>query len=540
MYIAPQSNIRILKDVPLDNTYNHTLYWESESDQANYFMSKQKYNLTNQTYQRVNKGTMRVDVVADNLYDCNYLMFQNTGFGNKWFYCFIKSVEYINNEVSEISYELDSMQTWHFNYQLEQCYVEREHSITDNIGDNILPEPLQVGEYVLNGEYGKINEIMTTLATVDLTELAVAVIVVNVEDDTSEGSLYDGIYGSGTIYVFTTENTREIDQLIYSYRDSPDSIIGMYMFPKVMVQPFPNPPDNKLPFRSVARDYTYQGIALSQAATIDGYTPINKKLYTYPYNFFHVDNANGSSLELRYEFFENLQPILQVKGVITQPVELSIRPVNYKNVPSYDATTGYTQLNTESLILSDYPICSWNIDAYQAWVAQNKVPLMNSLVTGGISSLIGMDYGSSKNNPAGQYMVAQGAGNILAQITNAANAIYAASIAADISKGSFNNGNINCAKLMQTFYCGRMSITKDFAKTIDDFFTMFGYACREVKKPLRTTRPHWNYIKTIGCIITGSIPCDEANKICQIYDNGITFWKNPSEVGNYSLDNSPQ
>ena len=31
---------------------------------------------------------------------------------------------------------------------------------------------------------------------------------------------------------------------------------------------------------------------------------------------------------------------------------------------------------------------------------------------------------------------------------------------------------------------------------------------------------------------------DDVRKICSIYDSGITFWKNPSEVGNYSLDNS--
>ena len=26
--------------------------------------------------------------------------------------------------------------------------------------------------------------------------------------------------------------------------------------------------------------------------------------------------------------------------------------------------------------------------------------------------------------------------------------------------------------------------------------------------------------------------------ICKIFDNGITFWKNGNEIGNYSLDNS--
>ena len=43
---------------------------------------------------------------------------------------------------------------------------------------------------------------------------------------------------------------------------------------------------------------------------------------------------------------------------------------------------------------------------------------------------------------------------------------------------------------------------------------------------------------TNGCVLKGNAPADDIRKICSIYDDGITFWKNPSEVGNYSLDNS--
>ena len=134
MYIEPNSNIRILKDVPLDKTFDHTIYFNSASAQATYFMGLQKYNLNNYTYQRVKRGYARVGIKADNLYDCNYMMFQNTSYGNKWFYAFITSVEYLNNECSQIEFEIDVMQTWFFDYSLDQCFVEREHTVTDNIG----------------------------------------------------------------------------------------------------------------------------------------------------------------------------------------------------------------------------------------------------------------------------------------------------------------------------------------------------------------------------------------------------------------------
>ena len=79
---------------------------------------------------------------------------------------------------------------------------------------------------------------------------------------------------------------------------------------------------------------------------------------------------------------------------------------------------------------------------------------------------------------------------------------------------------------------------------------MFGYATNKVKTPNRNSRPHWNYVKTRGCVLhsgrvaadgtlTGGLPADDMAKINAIYDNGITFWKNGSEVGDYSLNNKP-
>ena len=94
MYIEPNSVIKLLNNVPLDNTYNHTIRFDSLSEQTTYFNSKVKYTFSNQSYQRVVKGRMRLGIGADQVYDCNYLMFQNTGFGNKWFYAFVTGVEY--------------------------------------------------------------------------------------------------------------------------------------------------------------------------------------------------------------------------------------------------------------------------------------------------------------------------------------------------------------------------------------------------------------------------------------------------------------
>ena len=138
----------------MDNTYEHTIYFNNRQTQATYFAARTLYDLTAQSYQRVQKGKMRVKVNAENLYNANYLMFQNAAFGNKWFYAFITAVEYINDAVSEITFEIDVMQTWlegtGLDYVLEECYVEREHTQTDVLFENLVEEHIDFGsEYVV-------------------------------------------------------------------------------------------------------------------------------------------------------------------------------------------------------------------------------------------------------------------------------------------------------------------------------------------------------------------------------------------------------
>lgn len=146
MYIAPNSTIILLKDVPLSRDYTDTIFFTSAAAQTSYFQSAYvKKTFTAQSYQRVKKWVMRLEVLADEIYDYNYMMFQNTSFGSKWFYAFITNVEYINNSVSEITYELDVMQVWLFEATVKPSYVERETPETDVIGDHIEPEPIDLG-----------------------------------------------------------------------------------------------------------------------------------------------------------------------------------------------------------------------------------------------------------------------------------------------------------------------------------------------------------------------------------------------------------
>ena len=508
MYIEPATNIRLLHNVPLDTSYDHTIYFSSASAQSSYFIGLTKYSLASQTYQRVQRGRARVQYKADDLYDCNYMMFQNANYGTKWFYAFITGVEFVNNITSEITFEIDVMQTWFFDCSPDYCFVEREHVDNDAIGSHIEPEPVSLGEYVMNG--------YTALGTA-LQPLAVYVMIVD-EDEDPNGTLYDGIYGGATLFAYNSDDIEGIKAKLSEYLQKPDAIVGMYMAPVIATGSVIPDGGKQIEYSDAAYTLSYSGDAITSGTALNGYVPKNNKLYTYPYSFFHIDNASGAELNLRYEFFTDLTPKCDISVPMTMPIQCTLRPKGYKG--SNDNT-----YNAESISLTNYPMCSWSTDAFKAWLAQNAIPIGAELIKSAAGGAIFGGIGGT-------------VGGLVGGVANALSQGYQASIQADIARGSINNGNGNVAAGKQLFYGGRASITQDYAMMIDDFFTMYGYAVRRCKVPNRSARPHWNYVKTIGCCITGSVPADDMRKICGIYDAGITFWKNGSEVGNYSLNNS--
>ena len=515
MYINPQTNIKLLKNVPLDTTYEHTIYFSSASDQSTYFASLVKYNLTNYTYQRVKRGYARIGIKADSLYDCNYMMFQNTAYGSKWFYAFITSVEYVNDECSEIAFELDVMQTWFFNCKPDYCFVEREHSKSDNVGDNILPEPVEIGEQIYSAGVNQVD---------NLGELCVIVESLDTTAAEFSGVIYDGIYGAGNKKAFRIDDYSGINTYLKTFAQKTDNILSIYMCPRVTISSSPLPTEG----HSVDNNYDayekeYVAQKISGTETLNGYTPKNKKLYTFPYNMFSVIDGSGNELQLRYEFFSNGSPTLILNSTCSLPVQVMVRPKNYK---------GMSECYSESLTLSGFPMCSWGIDSYQAWVAQHSLPQKVQTGMGVIGSVIA----SVVAPPIG---VAVAGMSALNAVTSSMLQKYQASVASDSVKGNQNNGGVNTAAKTNNFFCGRKCCQYQYARAIDNFFSMYGYATKRVKKPNRNSRPHWNYVKTVGCTITGSVPADDMRKICSIYDNGITFWKNGAEVGDYSLDNSP-
>lgn len=519
MYIEPNTVIRLLTNCPLDNTYDHTIYFNGAEAQFEYFAGLTKYTLSKQTYQRVNRSRMRVQYKADDLYDCNYLMFQNTNFGNKWFYAFVKSVEYINNIVSEIEYEIDVMQTWAFDYRLGECFVDREHSATDNVGDNLIPERLEHGSYISD-----------SLESDGFLYRSSIIVACTFDEQYKDvyGSYIAGIFSGLAFIKFpnTAAGALEAAKFIGNAGAKSDGIVSVFLIPSVLTEATSGTPVRK----TVTKQ---KSLTLKRA---DGTEVKNKKLYTYPYNFLYVTNLQGTSAEYRYEFFNSENCEFVLTGDVSVNPSVLLWPTNYKGVQS--------NLD-EKICLSGFPQLAYNTDTFKAWIAQNAT----SLGVNALSSAIGLGNQYAANQISQQYAKVGGdaaRASLGAAMLPLSAAASAASLVAQVyehtlvpmqAKGAGGSTTLSACELMQFAFMTK-HIQPQFASIIDDYFTMYGYATHRVKVPNRNVRPYWTYTKTVGCVVHGSVPCDDMSKICKIFDNGITFWTNGNNIGNYSLDNS--
>ena len=149
-YIQPNSTIEFFGDLNLSDNYDDTLYFPTVEAKDAYFTAIPKLaTAPTCSYTRENRGFVRVEIPMSALIGANYMRFKNTSFENKWWYAFVKKVDYVNNLTTEVEFEIDTIMSWMGTFTLNECYIERQHTLRDGIGNNICDEGLPTGEYVI-------------------------------------------------------------------------------------------------------------------------------------------------------------------------------------------------------------------------------------------------------------------------------------------------------------------------------------------------------------------------------------------------------
>ena len=528
------TEVRLLS-VPLESDYIHTLHFDTEAEQIAYFKGKTKKSEHDFSYQRKDQ-TIRYPLHIDELWQCNYVMYRNAFYNNKWFYAFIKKMEYVNDGVTMIHIETDVIQTWYFDYTVKTCFVEREHSADDRIGFNTIPEGLELGEYVSN-VHNKDDSLKENHKFVVASTVAV-----DGHDELGEGGttmeivggMYGGIYSGFRYYtynVYPNVGGCQMSNILQTIVDEKgmDAISSVFMAPEFLCTNSAGAviSNDFIPLSSGHKYYDHIETKPFDTYGLDGYQPRNNKLFTYPYCYLHVDNGNGGNAIYPYEYFEDDDMTFHVEGVLCPGCSIRMVPRWYK---------GMSYADKEGLNLGKFPICNWSSDIYTNWVTQNGVNVATSIASGA-SSLIGGAISGAMFGGVGGAVGGAIAGGLsgASQIANTLNEVHKADMIPPQTQGNINCGDVVTSANCNTFHYYHMSIKREFARLIDCYFDMYGYKVSRWKVPNKNHRSIYWYTKTIECNIDGNIPQEDLQKIKNCYDKGITFWREPDKIGNYSI-----
>lgn len=522
MYISPQGTFKLLKNVPLNSDKKHTIKFASLSAQNTYMSSKVKYSMTNATYIK-SERVVRVPFNAENLYDCNYCMFQNAGFGTKWFYAFITHVEYVNTEVSAISIELDYYQTWQFDITIGASFVEREHVSDDRVGLHTIEENLDTGDYIMTG-------------STNVVSTNPAVMVMYLPDNLAQDNVHiraNVLTPCETLAVVTPDDAHLGgigEYLATRCALTPERVALLCMITSDMVGDGSGGTFEEE--WSISRS---ESVVFRNSSGTDTYVPKNNKLKCYPYCLFTVDNYNGTVGQFHWEDFVNpFSTTFKYRGTPFPTPVMECYPLEYRT--NYSSVT---QVDSKqfSIVYDNFPMIPWAGDTYKQWLnstyrkqaASIGASVLNTAVAGALG------YATLGVGGAIAGVVSSGIG-VANQITQHELSRQDHQLHGSNINGSVQSSGINWSDNRVGFRCIQYQIKAEYAQMIDEYFTRFGYKVNRYKVPELNSRQSFNFVKTVDCVVKGGAPNDALKEISALFDRGITLW-HTTDIGNYSLNN---
>ena len=541
------SRLILSKGIKLDRDYRQVLSFtetqmlELMLDSSHLVSSKNDYNFIKE------RGSIKVQETYSNCLKANYMAFQNTEYSGKWFFAFIDDVKYLSDYATEIYYTIDIWSTWFDYWNPKSCYIIRQHATSDGIGENLIPEKLEHGEYkeqeaYLDSTFGTPCYLLVTKTTIEATTPVTNYINMG-------GTIMNG-------QVYYAPSISRLAYLIEHLKDNnPDNeVLFAYCVPNVLIPSTSIDEYGQLSSWNVP--YNTDKKVVSRPTSIDGYTPVNKKLLTYPYVYCLFSNLAGNSNILRFEEsgkisggtgLENGAIYVKYWGVPSIGGSVVAIPRYYKD----------SALNLNyMLVLGKFPTLGWSEDAYTNWLTQNSVNntirkgVVGAEIIGGAGSiLLGAGLmASGVGAMAGVSLISGGANALMEGATNAvevATEYYNHSIEPDSFQGNTNAGDILMATGQMGFGFYTMTITSYYARIIDNYFTRFGYAQNDIKYPNLLHRQNYNYIQISkdSKVCYGndhnniSIPADVLESINNIFRAGVTVWNNHTNFGDYSVTN---
>ena len=583
---TPTTGEIYLLNVPFDSNYHNVIDFETADARYDYFTKNYlcKYKTAGEepikfyyddcSYSR-RDGVLYVPVHIDKLYDCNYLMFRNKYYSNKWFYSFVVNQKYVNDGCTALTIATDVYSTWQNEILFQPCFVEREHvAVQDDIpGFNVVAEGLETGELIGYETFNLVDALRPEICVAyNHGELS------GTQLSHPSGGNYNGIPSS--VPFLLVDNGHIQDFLSVVKNASQDSFIfTIFTVPHLAVatrtRATGSAPWYQEIISSGETSYTENISTVFETSLpekVDGVTPHNKKLLSYPYAYLGFTAPNGTPKVYRYEnFYDPSEIKFEGFSEINPNPTVVINPKNY-NQPFPNATNAVT--------INGYPMISYTNDVFNTWLAQNSQIVNLSLDRAQFS----YDITQARNNIATNRENANATANLVNNAVSAASSTISGNLAGMITGtvsgiNAMENHNLNLQDLAVSNLANagnkmydirainaqvekqsllpdtgvlsssnstllgygefgratftRFGVKRENIKRLDDFFDMYGYQVNELKLPNLTTRYWWNYVKTVGANIVGDIPESDLNVIKSIFDHGVTIWHHPAYIYQY-------
>lgn len=134
------TNFELLENVNFDNSYQNVIDFENAEQQEQFFDEKVVQSFDDFTIVRKNEE-IKIEENVNNV-NSNYCRYTNTIDGvEKTFYAFITNKEYANPEITRLTLEVDVWQTYMFDYEMKQSFIDRQHKDRFQIvGQGIKPK----------------------------------------------------------------------------------------------------------------------------------------------------------------------------------------------------------------------------------------------------------------------------------------------------------------------------------------------------------------------------------------------------------------
>lgn len=595
------ATLKLCENPGIYNDYENQIDFDTIELQTSFWNSKVVSTFSDLQFSFVNTNTIKILGNYNNMKSASYCFVDSTiNNTSKRYYYFITDIKLLaygqnavdnNDDTIQLELEEDVFQTYMFDYEIKESFIEREHQDRYDGVKRIFsrtPENFNYEKYFESEEKLKDGDNPCQYVVAVFSENTPGVDGFPIIETSGNTRLQNGFH----YYIFPIIKNSSIAPEINVGSDTFKFCSINYFFNKFGNDPtlyqvflipyfksslfsFKEMVGTKPVFNSITTNWVYYygtppftnlnnqimiylgqifpyeielsslGVSLPSFSitTGDKVKTNESKLFNFQFRHFSLTNYHNNDNEIDYSFFNNEKPYYNITLGDTPKAKLYLK--NYRNdnsgniYNSIDETFGYADLKTSKWL--DY---CYNNKATMKSGLQSKV--LFGLGKSAISAVGGAVAGGITGNPAGAIAgsvtgLAQGLLNTGQMIDETKRSWHDLQQAPDSVRSGGNSYEFDLINDYNSYYCRKFSILEKNENIVYDYLYAYGYKCDEIKIPNLKSRYYFNYIRIFKANILGELNIKKINILQNIYRNGITIWHYRNSetflINDYSKEN---